>query len=468
MAAPVRQIEYNAWAAPLYYPHGQTPYDYMLAEGGRGSSKTFEVTQALAIKGHQAPLRIAIAREHLKSIDESAKPELEDRMRRLGLLRDDCYRTTKSFIDHKNGTHFFFIGLSKLSEEDIKGLAMVDLVWIEEAHRMSHASWELLVPTIRKDNAQIWATWNPKYRTDAVSKFLTANRHDARVWHAHVTWRDNRYFTARNNRDRLRYKQENPERYPHIWEGHFDDVADKRKVLPYALVEMCMEAWDRRPKPRGAFAEAGLDVADTGDDFNSLVLRAGPEMFHLDKWRGSMKFTPSDTAKRAGRTAVAHSCGWLVYDMGGPGAGIRGPLREAQIPIRHEGAQFGGKVQGPEVLFSRRPPKSNEEFFANWASQAGWNLRVRAELTQRLVKGDPIDPATCLFINPEIPHVEDYLAQLAQAEWDDGTGKLKIDKQPHEAGEPEPPSPDDYDATVLAYSRDCRRGLREQGIAVTG
>ena len=154
----------------------------MLIPGGRGSSKTYEVTQALAIKGHQQPLRIGVAREHLKSIDESAKPELEERMRSLGLLRPGCYGPTRSFIDHPNGTHFFFIGLSKLSEEDIKGLAMVDILWVEEAHRMSHSSWTLLDPTIRKENAQIWATWNPKYRTDAIDKFPPGQpRRSARV-----------------------------------------------------------------------------------------------------------------------------------------------------------------------------------------------------------------------------------------------------------------------------------------------
>ena len=80
----MQQIEYNSWAEELYTPHSASPYDYMLADGGRGSSKTYEITQSLIIKGHAEPLRIAVAREHLKSIDESAKPELEERARILG------------------------------------------------------------------------------------------------------------------------------------------------------------------------------------------------------------------------------------------------------------------------------------------------------------------------------------------------------------------------------------------------
>ena len=456
-----KQIEYNSWAEEFYVPHGDTNYDYMLAEGGRGSSKTYEITQSLVVKGHQSALRICVAREHLKSIDESAKPELEDRILGFGLLRDDCYKVTKKTIDHANGTHFFFIGLSKLSEEDIKGLAMVDIVWVEEAHRMSHASWDLLVPTIRKDGAQIWCSWNNKYRTDAISKFQIDNQFDKRVWHRHVTFRDNLFFTDRNERDRIRYKSKNPDRYPHIWEGGFDDASAEQKVLPYALLMLCVEAWDKRPE-RGAFAAAGLDVADTGDDQNSLTLRSGPEMFKVERWRGSMEITTADTARKSEKICAKFGVRRFNYDSGGVGAGIRGPMRDTKPDFRVKGCQFGGVVQGEDTLFiGGREPKTNGQYFFNWAAQAGWNLRLRAEMTQRLMNGEKVDPHKCLFINPRIKNLEDILAQMAQPEFEDPTGKLRIIKQPRAPGEAKPPSPDAYDSTILAFSDDCRRGLRE-------
>ena len=152
----VTRLKTNSWSKPLYqYP---SRYDYKIAFGGRGSSKTYEVTQALTILGHIRPLRICIAREHLNSITESALPEMLDRMRNLGLMRPDCYEPTLTHIDHRNGTHVFFMGLSKMSEEDIKGLAQVDILWIEEAHTMSPTSWEKIRPTIRKDDSEIWAS----------------------------------------------------------------------------------------------------------------------------------------------------------------------------------------------------------------------------------------------------------------------------------------------------------------------
>ena len=232
--------------------------------------------------------------------------------------------------------------------------------------------------------------------------------------------------------------------------------------------KLCVNAWDKRPQPRGAFVEAGLDVADTGNDQNAEALRSGPELFDVDRWYGSMAHGPAWTARKARKKATDNGCTRFYYDIGGPGAGIRDPLREddpndpdnpaADFPV--QGCQFGSSPQSPDVPFVRgRDPKTNGEYFFNWAAQAGWALRMRADMTQRLVNGEDVDPHNCLFINPAIPKLQDVLAQLAQPEWDDSSGKLRIKKQPHEAGEQEPDSPDAYDAAIMAFCSDARRGL---------
>ena len=453
------EISYNEWAYELY--RWPPRHDYLIAHGGRGSSKTYEVTQALVIHGHHRPLRIAVAREHLKSIDESAKPELEDRARRLGILRNDCYRAFKTSIDHANGTHFFFIGLSKVSEEDIKGLAQVDILWIEEAHKMSHSSWELIRPTIRKDGAVIIATYNRKFRSDAIDLFAARNSDNSLVWVRHVTWRDNAFFTDRNDRARLMDRETEPDRYGHIWDGLYDDHSEKRKVLPYAMLDKCVQAWKLRPKPRGAFASAGLDIADTGADSNAYAERSGPELYLMDKWKGSNRWTVDKTARHAAAMATESGVRTFHYDAGGPGAGVRGPLQEAKRPFAVRGCHFGGKVQAPDSTFVRgRKPITQAEYFANWASQAGWAVRLRAENTVRLLATGDVDPARCLFINPGIPNLPDKLRVLEQPEWDKSSGKLKIIKRPREPGQKKPPSPDDYDGVILAFSNDCRRGLK--------
>ena len=125
---------------------------------------------------------------------------------------------------------------------------------------------------------------------------------------------------------------------------------------------------------------------------------------------------------------------------------------------------FGGKVQGPKFPYMKTFPKSitNEGFFRNWASQAGMAIKTRATMTERLMGGDDVDPHRCLFINPDIPNLGDILKDMAQPEWEDSTGKFKVDKQPHGVGVKKPESPDFYDGTVLAFSSDARlRGLKQ-------
>ena len=73
--------------------------------------------------------------------------------------------------------------------------------------------------------------------------------------------------------------------------------------------------------------------------------------------------------------------------------------------------------------------------------------------------GRKLIPGHCLFINPEIPILEDALADMSRAEWTDETGKYRVIKQPRLPGGPLPPSPDIFDAARLAYAYDARRGL---------
>ena len=89
-------------------------------------------------------------------------------------------------------------------------------------------------------------------------------------------------------------------------------------------------------------------------------------------------------------------------------------------------------------------------------------LVIRANNTQRLLDGQQVDPGHCLFINPEIPILEDALADMSRAEWTDETGKYRVIKQPRLPGGPLPPSPDIFDAARLAYAYDARRGLPGQ------
>ena len=53
------------------------------------------------------------------------------------------------------------------------------------------------------------------------------------------------FFTARNDRERLRDQENEPDRYQHIWEGMPDDGDADTLVLAYSvLLTMRVKAWD--------------------------------------------------------------------------------------------------------------------------------------------------------------------------------------------------------------------------------
>ena len=410
-AAKTRRIHQPRWARELYRPH-----DYKVLHGGRGSGKTWGIATALVYLAAEKPLRICVGREHLKSIDESAKPVLELMAERMGLIGPGGFRVTNTSLDHANGSHIFFIGLSKVSEEDIKGLESVDIMWVEEAHRMSIDSWVLLRPTIRKEGSEVWISFNPKNRYDPVYIDFVA-KSNPRAWVRKVNYSENPWFTDRMNNDRLDDLAYNPERYPHVWLGEPDDASDVQKVLPYELLRICVDAWPRRNEEAGlGMMHAGLDVADTGVDRNALVGRRGPCILHAEDWSGQAS-TIGKTFRRADAWCVENDVARLYYDLGGIGAGIRSHLADrGPRPYAFVGEHFGGKIFGEDVLYTKGV--YNKDYFAKRNAQLGWSVRLRANMTARLIDGDAkVNPEACLFINPKIPDLEAYLAQLSQPEW---------------------------------------------------
>lgn len=458
VAARAHELQYNVWAHDLYLPHGATSYDYMIVEGGRGSSKTFEASRALAIKMHQQTLRVCIAREHKESLKESLLVEIGARIQEMGLERRDCFRIGAKTVDHANGSHLFGIGLSTASEEAIKGLARVDIACVEEAQRMSRKAWERLRPTIRKDFSQIWAIYNAQFRTDAIYEF--ARRDDPRIWFKTVTWRDNVYFTARNNRDRLSDKLAEPDRYAHIWEGEPDDGDASRQILPYMLLERCVDAFRNGFAPkRGeiALCDFGMDVGEGGPDKCATVGRIGPTVYHVDMWPGEAG--DLDPAARRAHSNTAGFDVWRIYYDGA--SAMRGPfMRVKKATGGGWGVRpvaFGGEVMGKDMFYETK--QRNAQVFARRNIQMAMDVRLRAQRTVQLVGGADVDPAACLFIDPSIPNLADFLKECSKPVRRRGptTGKWELDKR---GGEEESKSPDRFDALCLAFSRGSEKGLK--------
>lgn len=205
--------------APLYEARR-----YKVMHGGRGGGKSHGVAQVLLEMGTRAPLRILCAREIQKSMRDSVHRLLKDYVIRLGLT--EFYEVLDNEIRGANGTLFLFSGLQSHTVDSIKSFEGVDIVWVEEAHGVSKKSWDVLIPTIRKEGSEIWLTLNPDMETDETySRFIATPSDD--TWVCQINWRDNPWFPEVLNQERLKAKRSmSKEDYEHIWEGKPRRVAE--------------------------------------------------------------------------------------------------------------------------------------------------------------------------------------------------------------------------------------------------
>lgn len=203
---------------PEAFAELRNPWRLKIFYGGRGGAKSWAFAIMLLIMGMERPLRVLCARELQVSIGDSVHKLLSDLIRTYNL--EYFYMITQTGIRGSNGTEFLFKGL-KHNATEIKSTEGVDVCWVEEAEKVSDASWELLIPTIRKEGSEIWVSFNPKQPTDPTYKrFILSKRDDAYV--RKVSWRDNPFFPKVLDEERKHLMLTDREAYDHIWEGEFD------------------------------------------------------------------------------------------------------------------------------------------------------------------------------------------------------------------------------------------------------
>jgi phage terminase large subunit len=193
------------------------PQRYTILHGGRGGAKSWGVARSFLIRGAQSKRRFLCTREVQKSIRDSVHKLLSDQIAALGL--GAFYEVQQTVIKGANGTEFLFAGLSDQTAESIKSFEGVDDVWVEEAQAVSKRSWDILIPTIRKDGSRITITLNPELDTDETYvRFIENPPPDAVV--VKINYSDNPWFPAVLESERLHAMATMPVAdYGNIWEG---------------------------------------------------------------------------------------------------------------------------------------------------------------------------------------------------------------------------------------------------------
>lgn len=201
---------------------------YKILYGGRGSGKSWQIARALITKAYTSNLRILCTREIQRSISDSVHRLIQDQIHLLNL--DSFFEIQNNYIKcTHSGSIFLFEGLYR-NITKIKSMEGIDICWIEEAESITQDSWDILIPTIRKEyfktingktekiKSEIWVSFNPKRDDDPTYRmFIDNKRNDAII--KKFNYYDNKYFPDVLKDEMEFMKKENLSKYKHIWLG---------------------------------------------------------------------------------------------------------------------------------------------------------------------------------------------------------------------------------------------------------
>ncbi len=193
------------------------PYRFKVAYGGRASGKSWGFARALLLKCAEKKLRVLCTREIQKSIKQSVHTLLKDQIEAMGL--SGKFEILETEIRCINGSEISFAGLQNHTVDSIKSFEGCDIVWVEEAQTVSKYSWDILLPTIRKEGAERWITFNPHLDTDETYKRFVINPPPGAMV-VEVNYMDNPWFTEESELERQHAEATmTTEDYENIWLG---------------------------------------------------------------------------------------------------------------------------------------------------------------------------------------------------------------------------------------------------------
>jgi phage terminase large subunit len=195
------------------------PARYKGARGGRGSGKSHFFAELLVEDMFAKRACSVCIREVQKSLKESAKRLIEDKIQQLGVGRMFDVQADK--IETPGDGVIIFQGMQDHTAESIKSLEGFKRAWIEEAQTLSERSLTLLRPTIRADGSELWASWNPRRKSDAIDDFLRSKKPARIRSSSRPTGGTIHGSQAVLEDERQLDLKLYPERYDHIWEGDY-------------------------------------------------------------------------------------------------------------------------------------------------------------------------------------------------------------------------------------------------------
>lgn len=195
------------------------------SHGGRGSGKTMTFAKMTAIRAYMWDQAgrdgvIVCGREYLNSIDDSSLAEVRAAIESEPWLAEQFELGEKYIRTRSKRVSYKFSGMDKKTIGSIKSKAKILLLWADEAEPITDATWDIVIPTLRQEDSELWVTWNPARKSSATDRRFRQTK-DPRMKVVEMNWRDNPMFPAILERQRQKWLRDNPDSYEHVWEGAY-------------------------------------------------------------------------------------------------------------------------------------------------------------------------------------------------------------------------------------------------------
>lgn len=327
-----QQQTFRVGAASEVFDDFMKPSRYKALYGGRGSSKSHFFAEAMiANAASNKGFRAVCIREVQKSLKESAKRLLEDKINAMGM--QNAFTIQNDQIKTPGGGVIIFQGMSDHTAESIKSLEGFNVAWVEEAQTLSQRSLEMLRPTIRTPGSELWFSWNPRSKSDPVDHFFRSGEEHEDAIIAKINYDQNRYFPNELEAERVHDKKANPQRYAHVWLGAYEpeaigaiwtrQIIEENRLTEHPELERILVGVDPAVTATEVSDHHGISVCGLGADQRGYVLEDA-----------SMKGSPHQWATRALAMYDKYEADAIVIEVNQGGDMVRNTLESLRRGVR--------------------------------------------------------------------------------------------------------------------------------------
>lgn len=405
--------------------------DIAVLHGGRSSSKTRDTAcQLVRLVDHVGvKMRVLCIRRFQNRIQESVYTELKWAINHLGLSAAfDVQKTT--IIHRETGAEFIFYGIER-NLEDIKGTSDVDILWVEEAEKLTEDQWTVIGPTIRKEDSLTILLFNPKYVTDYVWKHFVISPPPHTVVHK-IDWTDNPFLSQKALRDIEAMQERDPELFEHVYGGV--PLGDSElSIFKRRWLDACVDAHKVLKLDLTGRNIVGFDPADDGEDKSATADKIDGVFTDAEDWSSDKDQLVQNAKKVWAKAKLLNAT--VSYDTIGVGAFVGGYIEEQNqiggAKVAHYAFHAGGAVMDgdkPSDPLNSNSPLNKDEYL-NLKAQAWANTARRAMLTFNAVtRGQSIKPEDVLSFSSAMgkAKLDALFTELCVPWWVESEGKKRV------------------------------------------